>query len=361
MEGEVSTNTIVLRCAQEDRAALKEKLLNLPLNAIGKNVEFIPYRMLHQMTQTEKQNLYYLQNQHITEHGAIVIQGLLEAVMKEQVEESKTLLEWLQEKDHIEQVEKSGTPGVQKWWIITRLEHKKEIELFLNTTVKDNLTTFHPGEHDYKPPNVITKQAPTPLQDQDKDTWMQQLKTRLNTRKLNTQPILAAPTHSQPQQTYTRITRPSSIIRPVMQPSQDNSREIKEIKEMMKTQTMNIKSITTQARTVATSSLTPETNLTKAIKQITVQQNAQFQKMMQDMIQLVFQQIFMLIQTLLPGRPPDHHIGQGRLPTQAMFQNHTPAPPTPNLIFTPHNNHTHSPPETSINLPVHPNTVAGRA
>ena len=49
--------------------------------------------------------------------------------MLERVRDQTTLLEWMQNHENIVQIEKSGTPGIQKWWIITRLEKKRARKL----------------------------------------------------------------------------------------------------------------------------------------------------------------------------------------------------------------------------------------
>ena len=82
---DISTNAVVLRCAKEDEVQVENQLLNLQPGVIGKNVEFIPYRMLHQMNHKDQKHVYYLQNQHIAEHGAIAIQGIPEEIMLEKV------------------------------------------------------------------------------------------------------------------------------------------------------------------------------------------------------------------------------------------------------------------------------------
>lgn len=51
---EVSTNTIVLRCSKADQEKLETQFLELKPEDLGKNVEFIPYKILNQMTTQEK-------------------------------------------------------------------------------------------------------------------------------------------------------------------------------------------------------------------------------------------------------------------------------------------------------------------
>ena len=185
----VSTNTIVLRCAREDQEKLENQLLNLKLDELGDAVEFIPYKMMQQMSLPEKKNIYYIQNQHIAEHGACAFQGVPEEVMLEKVKDDTTLLEWLQSHEHIVQVKKSGTPGIQKWWMITKLENKQELEIYMDTTVKDNLSKFHPTRHQYMSPKQIRTKHTISEPNLVQNTYLQNLQDRLRNRTKTINPI----------------------------------------------------------------------------------------------------------------------------------------------------------------------------
>lgn len=133
---------------------------------------------------------------------------------------------------------------------------------------------------------------------------------------------------------------------------------------MMAKQTMNIQQITTQARTIATSSLTPDTTLMDAIKQITEQQNEQFRKMMHDMMQSVFQQMFTLIQMILQPKFSEQQPGMGMTgygnpgPFEPLPLNPTPNP----ILMTPQSNSQHdSLPMNQMHFPNHQSTVVGMA
>lgn len=145
--------------------------------------------------------------------------------------------------------------------------------------------------------------------------------------------------------------------------SETTNQEIKELKTMLQQQNMNIKHITTQARTIATSSLTPDTALTDVIKQITEQQNEQFRRMMQDMMQSVFQQMFALIQMVLqPGSTPPR---QFRLPESGTpggyAQYRGPPNPHPILMTPPSHNNTNTVRFPQVQFPNHQSTVIGTA
>ena len=81
-EKDVSTSTIVLRCAEQDAQILQERLLALPQNAMGDQVEFIPYSVLKNMTTQEITKIFQLQNETIAKNGAIAIQGIPKEIMK---------------------------------------------------------------------------------------------------------------------------------------------------------------------------------------------------------------------------------------------------------------------------------------
>ena len=287
---ETTTNAIVLRCTREDQEELEKQFLNLNPSALGESVECIPYRLVHQMSSQERKAIYHLQNQHIATHGAIAIQGISEDVMTEKVKDDTTLLEWFHSHEHVVQIEKSGTPGVQKLWVITKLSNRQKLEKYLDTTVKENMANFLPTRHQSLPSKEIKEKYRINEPTEEQSTNLRKLQERLLSRTKIVKPMPEAPAQGLRKKSYANVTTPKPTIE-----TQEKNREIQELKQMMEKQTMTIKQITMQPRTIATSSLTPDTTLTNAIKQITEQQNAQFRQMMQDMLQSVFQQMFSLM------------------------------------------------------------------
>lgn len=101
----VLTNTIVLRCKKQDMHYQQMKILNLRCNSMGENVEFIPYHVLKAMKKSEKKYNFFLQNQHIADHGAVAFQGVPEEVMLKYRNTDHMLLHWFLEQPHTVQVE----------------------------------------------------------------------------------------------------------------------------------------------------------------------------------------------------------------------------------------------------------------
>lgn len=292
------------------------------------------------MTILERKYIYYLQNQHIAKHGAIAFQRIPEDVMAKTVQENTTLLEWMQSHERILQIEKSGTPGIQKWWIITRLENRQELETYLDTMVKDNFSNFHLNRQQYVSPKEIKPKYQIRELTKEQSTNLQKFQDRLTIRARTVKPITEAPHQGHKHRTYETVTAPKKLGTS----TKSTNMEIKELKQMMEKQTMNIQQITTQAWTIATSSLTPDTTLTDAIKQITEQQNEQFRRMMHDMMPSVFQQMFSLIQTMLPPQIPPQRQGMG-IPECEILGMYIPFAGSTNpnpILMTPQN---HSSPE----------------
>ena len=187
---------------------------------------------------------------------------------------------------------------------------------------------------------------------------LKKLQERLRNRSSIVTPLKEAPTPNNKVRTYAQaMTTPRSIV------SETNSKEIQELKTMLHKQQMNIQQITTQARTLATSRLTPDTAITDMIKQITEQQHEKFRVMMKDMMQTVFQQMYAMIQMMMhPGHNPP---GPYRFPETNRPEGYPQyeSPSTANTInMTPPSNASHNNPRPPpLQFPHHQSTVMGMA
>ena len=119
---------------------------------MGEQVEFIPYSVLKNLRSPDIKTIFHLQNEVIINNGAIAIQGIPENIMTAEIETDQTLLQWFLDQPHIQQVKKSDTPGVQKWWIITKKDQLETVIDYLNHTVHSKLQFFRPTEQNYTPP-----------------------------------------------------------------------------------------------------------------------------------------------------------------------------------------------------------------
>lgn len=238
------------------------------------------------------------------------------------------------------------------------------METYLDTTVAENLKNFHPTRHQYQSPSMLTQTPTTGADTTEQASNIQQLQARLRARQLTTKPLQEAPQNRSRNKTYanTVTCKVSPTQRTTENPEMNT--EIKALKEQIEKQNISIKQITTHARTIATSSLTPETNMTEAIKQITAQQNEQFRKMMNEMMQSVFQQMFQLIQTVLHQRGSDMSQGgsyNGYGSVRPMNPGTPPGPPLPIMMATPTGGPNEQAPMTMMHIPNHPSTVVETA
>ena len=109
-EGNVKTSCIVLRCAKPESQILQTKLMEAHPNALGKNVEFVPYQLSTIWEQEEYEKLFHQQNQYIQDTGAVAIQNVTTRTMDAFHEEEKiTLQQYLLSNSKVLSIEKSDT------------------------------------------------------------------------------------------------------------------------------------------------------------------------------------------------------------------------------------------------------------
>lgn len=225
------------------------------------------------------------------------------------------------------------------------------------------MENFHPTRHQYQSPQQLHHEQNNTNVTLEQTTNLQKLQERLRASQIVNTPLVEAPQRELKHKTYAHAVVKQHPTTHKKQHEDSTTNEIQELKKEIEKQNHDIKQITTQTRTVATSSLTPGTIVTEGIKQITEQQNKQFRKMMHEMMQSVFQQMFALIQTVLNPRPETHGgIRYLEYPNQAHPTQH-PAPykiPTPLMTPPPRNIGKHQNIPT-LHPPNHQSTVVGTA
>lgn len=77
-EGTNQTSCIVLTCAKQDVPLIQSKLTNYREDDLGKEVEFILYRMASYWSEKTYLEVFRKQNQYIEEVGVLPIQGITE-------------------------------------------------------------------------------------------------------------------------------------------------------------------------------------------------------------------------------------------------------------------------------------------
>ena len=187
-ENNTKTSCIVLRCAKPEAHILQQKLMEAHPHSLGKNVEFIPYQLSSLWEQHEYVQLFLQQNQYITDVGAVAIQNITSQTMENiQEEEQITLQQYLLSNSQILSIEKSDTPQVNKWWILTKKTDLQKVTEFLNTDMVHYMSFVNPIQRPYTPPNQITtNRIMAPETDKNVTKFSQRLKNRLQQRpKLN--------------------------------------------------------------------------------------------------------------------------------------------------------------------------------
>ena len=154
-EGHAQTLCIVLSCARKDMNIIQEKFMNYKAHTLGKDVEFIAYQMASIWSQDQYMQIFQQQNQFMEEIGAVPIQGIAEHVMKNGVEQDMTVQQYLIAHEKILSVEKSNTPGKQKWWILMHKHNLPEVTEFLNGEAREYLHQQEEVKQTYQPPHMV--------------------------------------------------------------------------------------------------------------------------------------------------------------------------------------------------------------
>ena len=322
-EDTAKTTCMVISCAKPEARILQTKLMHASQHALGKQVEFVPYQLKSMWSIEEYKNLFYQQNQYIEDVGAIGIQGITEETLQHIDEEDKvTVQHFLLSHEKILSIEKSNTPNLNKWWILVKKEHIKEVTSYLNSDMVTYMSVVkHPGSQTrYIPPKEIQESEYTSITDQNNvSKFSDVLKQRLQARPKPTPSLIQPPHTGRLRQTYAKVTAKNILTRDTQSKqaeshTQQKLQETKASIEELKTVVSNIHTQITEPSTL-TKSLQPEL-ITKEIRKSSeqqIQQLAQEMKtMMQTMMQQFMQTITNLITTLIPTiiqslHSPTHH------------------------------------------------------
>lgn len=138
-----------------------------------------------------------MQNEYITDIGAVPIMGVtVDRMTGRENTDNKAFQKFLLDNENIVSIEKSNTPQRQKWWILGKKIHSKEIINFLNNQGLNWMEKQESEWRDYVPPQARTSSV---TEIDNLNTYAINLKSRLNIKSTPTVPKVTQnnPTYAQ--------------------------------------------------------------------------------------------------------------------------------------------------------------------
>jgi hypothetical protein len=255
-----------------------------------------------------------------------------------QEEEQITLQQYLLSNSQILSIEKSDTPQVNKWWILTKKTDLQKVTEFLNTDMVHYMSFVNPIQRPYTPPNQITtNRIMAPETDKNVTKFSQRLKNRLQQRPKLNQIIQTPPQTGRNRRSYAAVTSTHKGTQSLTKPPIDytdiqrKTNETNEKLQQLTSAVNDMKTIVTSPSSITSGTPEPNTNI---IKQLSEESDKKMQHMMQEFretMQSMMQNFMQHISTMLTNLLPTIIQSMTNNTQQNITVQHPPPHPTPPL------------------------------